>query len=648
MKRSICLLLLTLGCAPQVAPSPPILDSRYGPAFVASGERHGVPSEVLAVVARAMTRGQQVQGGGELGRPVTWGVMGVPDALVTEAAKTDAEANIELAAQLLSARAREAGVSSDDVRAWAPIVVAWAGITEPEAQRQFLRDEFFGPLALGSGDRDVATKQQALSPDYDLGVWHPSPNFNSRNGHGVEFVIIHTCEGGYSGCWGWLTNPAAQASAHYVVNEDGSEVTQEVLESDRAWHVAANYDCGLNNGFRCDLNGVSINSMAVGIEHAGFASQPGFPASQLDASARLVCAITQHHGIPRDRAHILGHGQMQPVDRTDPGPNWPWDDFIWRVQEACGDHPKPCDRSAGPFTFSCDGPEAGQTCVNVNEPSDPDSWADNQLCSTQDFGFRWSFAGPIDGMDCTNVAESAEPLASIWADNWFCAPKQSPWIVSYSSAGPLDGKLCVNLNEPADVANSWADNYLCFEPRVRFTQGELTFSMVGPVADQSCVSLAVPGDDDTWGDNFLCSARDLGLTFSTTGPEAGRRCVAITEGSEDDASAWANTFLCAPMDSPVRFAWSSAGPVPGQQCLRVFEHAEPVSSTWLDNWLCFVAVDTPVERVDPVVTPAEASPTRLPLSGDGARGCSESGAAAVLWLLLSLLRRRDAQRRRLT
>ena len=43
------------------------------------------------------------------------------------------------------------------------------------------------------------------------------------------------------------------------------------------------------------------------------------------------------HGIPRDSYHIVGHGQLQPWNRTDPGANWPWTDYLDQIQVACGD-----------------------------------------------------------------------------------------------------------------------------------------------------------------------------------------------------------------------------------------------------------------------------------------------------------------------
>ena len=148
--------------------------------------------------------------------------------------------------------------------------------------------------------------------------------------------MIHSCEGNYAGCWGWLRNPASGASAHYVVKENGSEVTQLVRESGRAWHVSAAYDCSRAGGQQCNKNGVGTNSFSVGIEHAGFASQSSWQNGLIETSAKLTCDITRDHGVPRDRNHIVSHGQLQPWNRTDPGPNWPWNHYIDRVRDHCG------------------------------------------------------------------------------------------------------------------------------------------------------------------------------------------------------------------------------------------------------------------------------------------------------------------------
>jgi hypothetical protein len=40
--------------------------------------------------------------------------------------------------------------------------------------------------------------------------------------------------------------------------------------------------------------------------------------------------------VPRDRYHIVGHGQLQPYNRTDPGRNWPWSHYMSRINAHCG------------------------------------------------------------------------------------------------------------------------------------------------------------------------------------------------------------------------------------------------------------------------------------------------------------------------
>jgi N-acetyl-anhydromuramyl-L-alanine amidase AmpD len=172
--------------------------------------------------------------------------------------------------------------------------------------------------------------------DYPPAIWRPSPNFNQRAGD-EHFVIIHTCEGSYTGCWSWLVNPASNVSSHYVVDEEGTEISQLVRERDRAWHIAARYDCTLNYGQDCQLNDIQSNHITIGIEHAGYASQAAWPLNQIDASAALVCDITRDNDIPRDWQHVVGHGQLQPNNRTDPGANWPWVFYMHTIQRHCGE-----------------------------------------------------------------------------------------------------------------------------------------------------------------------------------------------------------------------------------------------------------------------------------------------------------------------
>lgn len=120
--------------------------------------------------------------------------------------------------------------------------------------------------------------------------------------------------------------------------------------------------------------------------------------------------------------------------------------------------PASCRTSAGPLSWSCDGPIAGQECVAITEPADPNGWTDNYLCSVIPMGLRWSHAGPLAGMRCTQVNEAADPHG--WDNNYLCLPSDSPYVLHWSVAGPIPGRVCHAWVEPSDP-HTWTDNHLC-------------------------------------------------------------------------------------------------------------------------------------------------------------------------------------------
>jgi N-acetyl-anhydromuramyl-L-alanine amidase AmpD len=349
---------------PEAERTPYALDA----AFAKAGADFGVPADLLKAISYTETRWEMVQGAEEFeGMPAAHGLMALRGAKLTEGARlagvseeavrTQPEANIRAAAALLSAYADELKVDRADLGAWAPAAAKYSGIGSTEAQAQYIHQGVFdiirkgavaqtpaGELAVSLMPNKVEAKfttegrVSSMSADYAPAIWRASPNYNARpSGTDISMVVIHTCEGGYSGCWSWLSNSSAGASAHYVVNESGSEITQLVAETNRAWHVAASYSCSLNGSVMCGLNGVSVNNFSVGIEHGGYASQTSFPAGQIDASAKLTCDITRDRTVVRDSYHIVAHGRLQPSTRTDPGPNWPWSTYISKVKSYCGD-----------------------------------------------------------------------------------------------------------------------------------------------------------------------------------------------------------------------------------------------------------------------------------------------------------------------
>lgn len=385
MRHLSALLLPTtlVGCSQQLgatqAPEearPPVTDNAYVEGTLPAGFYEAsvdtiVPGELLVAIANAETSMQMVVGEVEFdGLSPKYGVMGLTEDQVEAAAalsgytpdeiRLERIPNVLAAAVLLEEQAQEAGIDPRDLGAWAPIVADYSGISDEEALAEYVHDEVYAVLEDGLGLEGVEIKPQPLDVDWPLPanstertgqsgtVWTASPNSSSRGGISPSYVVIHTCESGYSGCWSWLTNSASGVSAHYVVNSTGSQIRQLVDEDRKAWHIAANYSCSRNSNVDCFRNGASVNTHSVGIEHAGYASQSSWDAGQIAASAALTCGISQRHDIPIDRYHVFGHGEMQPWNRTDPGPNWPWSSYMAQVESACGQTPTPPDPEPDP------------------------------------------------------------------------------------------------------------------------------------------------------------------------------------------------------------------------------------------------------------------------------------------------------------
>lgn len=369
---------LTQGSDPQSIPSPdssatrpaepqPPLKTLFSRAALA----YDVPAPILEATAYAATRWSMVvpkEHDHRHGQDPAYGVMALGGELLQQAAshsglleqkiKFDAQSNIFAAAAWFSHRADELAIDRDaSLGAWSSVIADFAGLTEDRERWSYVEKEVFATLRNGvksspSGqDIDIAAISElktelpapklpwTAGPDYPASLWKPSGNHSARpsgrNGT-PQMIIIHSCEGNYAGCTNWLRNKKSKVSAHYVLNSNGSETSQLIRHARKAWHIGANYRCNLNQNTLCELDGVQSNGFTIGIEHAGFASQDSWDPGLIDASAKLACAISKQHGIPRDAQHIVGHGQLQ-QNRSDPGQNWPWQQYIQKVREHCGD-----------------------------------------------------------------------------------------------------------------------------------------------------------------------------------------------------------------------------------------------------------------------------------------------------------------------
>ncbi|MDE2055238.1 MAG: N-acetylmuramoyl-L-alanine amidase [Xanthomonadaceae bacterium] len=149
-----------------------------------------------------------------------------------------------------------------------------------------------------------------LPPRNPLATWVPSKNYDIRK---PQLIVLHfTDQDSVAQSLDTLrtANSGGPVSAHYLVGRDG-RIYQLVSDVDRAWHAG-----GGRWGTITD-----VNSASIGIEIDNNGHVP-FPPQQIDSLIRLLTDITTRWHIPR--AQIIGHQDMAPERKDDPGPLFPW------------------------------------------------------------------------------------------------------------------------------------------------------------------------------------------------------------------------------------------------------------------------------------------------------------------------------------
>ena len=159
------------------------------------------------------------------------------------------------------------------------------------------------------------------SPGVRVDTSYPSQNQDSR----VLFLVLHYTVGDFPNALKVLTQPsAAPVSSHYLVSEDPVRTYQLVDESRRAWHAGPSYWRGH----------ASLNASSIGIEIVNTSGARGldgaiqfkpFPQAQIDEVIALSREIVERHNIRPER--IVGHSDIQPRSKQDPGPLFPWKQF---------------------------------------------------------------------------------------------------------------------------------------------------------------------------------------------------------------------------------------------------------------------------------------------------------------------------------
>jgi N-acetylmuramoyl-L-alanine amidase len=147
-----------------------------------------------------------------------------------------------------------------------------------------------------------------------LDTSHPSVNHDSR----IQFVVVHYTSTDLEHSLALLTQ--GEVSAHYLIGDTPPTVYKLVDENARAWHAGES-----------EWEGRTwLNSASIGIEivNPGYRDTPTgrvwypYTEGQVQALIVLLKDIIQRNRI--DPRHIIGHSDIAPLRKLDPGPLFPW------------------------------------------------------------------------------------------------------------------------------------------------------------------------------------------------------------------------------------------------------------------------------------------------------------------------------------
>ena len=153
----------------------------------------------------------------------------------------------------------------------------------------------------------------ASGPRYDTS--HPSANYDSR----IQFVVVHYTSASLERSLQLLTH--GDVSSHYLIGDDKNATVYKLMdENQRAWHAGESQWQGRT----------WLNSSSIGIEivNPGYKDTPTgrlwypYSEAQIESLITLLKDISKRNGIsPR---HIIGHSDIAPLRKLDPGPLFPW------------------------------------------------------------------------------------------------------------------------------------------------------------------------------------------------------------------------------------------------------------------------------------------------------------------------------------
>jgi len=152
---------------------------------------------------------------------------------------------------------------------------------------------------------------------YPVDTHHQAQSQDAR----VQFIVLHYTETGFAESLDILTR--GPVSSHYLVAANPPRLLRLVPEQRRAWHAGKSQWRGYSA-----LNASSIGIEIVNDGNRGRREGPFAPwdAAQMEAVVALVRDVAERHGVPPH--HIVGHSDIAPQRKQDPGPAFPWQRLV--------------------------------------------------------------------------------------------------------------------------------------------------------------------------------------------------------------------------------------------------------------------------------------------------------------------------------
>ena len=142
---------------------------------------------------------------------------------------------------------------------------------------------------------------------------YKSKNFNTRSKKSIiKFIIIHyTAIKDFNESLEHLCDLKKKVSSHFVISKHG-DIYKLVNENKRAWHAGKSSHEGREN----------FNDFSIGIELEG-TSNSSYEKEQYDTLKDVIDSLKSCYPMIEESG-ILGHCDISPDRKTDPGPLFDW------------------------------------------------------------------------------------------------------------------------------------------------------------------------------------------------------------------------------------------------------------------------------------------------------------------------------------